>query len=101
MMNIRFALLVLLLLPGCARTVQRPQAGDRVTPEIILEEPWHGGGKAQVTIRLFVQGKDEAKPGFLQFENVPYEIEATADVVFRCDDEELERRQGLILARNC
>jgi hypothetical protein len=95
-------LLLFVILPGCAAPVaKRPMAGDRVTPEITVVEPWPAGGLAQIMLYLQVRGEADAKPAYLQFEDVPYGSKPAGNVVFWKDDIELSRADDLVFEPDC
>ncbi|MBI3407858.1 MAG: hypothetical protein HY040_05820 [Planctomycetes bacterium] len=99
------AFLILTALVGChgdsSPAAYAPVAGDRVTPELFLVEPWLAGEKAQVTVRLQLEGNSHIQPAFVRFEDVPEESAPTATVIFWKDQQEIAHYDDLLLKRDC
>jgi hypothetical protein len=89
---------------GCAQSdqrsyrVDRPVAGDQVTPEVLLAGDWKGGQKGYLGVRFRVQGQHG--PALLRQVEVPGDVLPRMAVTFLRGEEELLRTEPT-LQREC
>lgn len=87
--------------PPPAPAAARPGPGDKVFPVVTCPKSWRAGAPVVLSVRLGVQGPDDAKPLLLKFEDVPVEPELRAKFTFFKDNEVVKTHTAVKLVPDC
>lgn len=96
-------LLLILALTGCvtAPPETRPAPGDRVFLQLICPKSWQAGDSVILSVKLRVQGSQDARPKLLRHEDIPPDHVPHATLTFWGDTDVVKVLSDVALEREC